>query len=56
MPGKCVQQINQLTPGQADDLRHSGISLGFYAVFVMAWQWLGTLIYTGIAAVIFWRS
>jgi hypothetical protein len=53
--GHCAQQINQLTPAQADDLRRSGISLGFYAAFVIVWQWIGTLIYAGIAAVIFWR-
>jgi hypothetical protein len=55
VPSHCAQQINQLTSRQAGDLRRLGISLGFYALFVMAWQWLGTLIYTGIAAVVFWR-
>lgn len=52
---QCAQNINQLTIAKAQDLRAAGISLGLYAVIVIVLQWLGTLLFVGIGALIFWR-
>lgn len=45
----------QLTPAQITQLHALGLSLGFYALYIIVLYTLATLVYAGIAAVIFWR-
>ena len=46
---------HQLTPDQVRGLVASGMSISAYAVYTVALYWLGTLVYAGIALVIFLR-
>ncbi len=45
----------QLTPAQIGQLHAHGLSLGFYAIYIIVLQSLATLVYTSVAAAIFWR-
>lgn len=45
----------QLTPAQISQLHALGLSVSLYAVYIIVLYSLATLVYAGIAAVIFWR-
>jgi hypothetical protein len=45
----------QYTPQQARELRAMGLSLGFYAGYVLAFELLFVVVWFAVAAVIFWR-
>lgn len=47
--------VHQLTPDQMRGLIASGMSVGAYAIYVVALYWFGTLVYAAIALVVFWR-
>jgi len=51
----CVYSYGQLTPGTAHALHNLGLSIGGYAVSILALITASTLVSFGVAALIFWR-
>jgi hypothetical protein len=51
----CVYAYGQLTPGTAQALQNLGLSIGGYAVSILALITASTLVSFGVAALIFWR-
>jgi hypothetical protein len=51
----CVYVYGQLTPGTAQALQNLGLSIGGYAVSILALITASTLVSFGVAALIFWR-
>jgi len=47
--------ISGLTPAKVSQLQQSGLSPGFLAAYQIGWDVVTTLIYTALAALIFWR-
>ncbi len=47
--------ISGLTPAEVSQLQQSGLSPGFLAAYQIGWDVVTTLIYTALAALIFWR-
>src|SRR5438105_5366637 len=54
--GECPGDTIQLSAAKAEGLRAMGISLEFYATYIVAMGLLLFLTYAGIAALIFWRK
>ena len=51
----CVYAYGQLTPGTAQALQNLGLSIGGYAVSILALITASTLVSFGVAGLIFWR-
>ena len=51
----CVYSYGQLTPGTAQALHNLGLSIGTYAVSILALIIASTLVSFGVAALIYWR-
>jgi hypothetical protein len=51
--GQC--QYLPVNPEQVSNLALMGVSPAFFAGYVTALSWMSTLVFTGVAAVIFWR-
>jgi hypothetical protein len=51
----CVYSYGQLTPGSAQALQNLGLSIGAYAASTFALITASTLVFFGVAGVIFWR-
>src|SRR5712692_3979495 len=51
----CAVCISGLTTADLPQLHHLGLSPGFLAVYQIGWDVVTTLIYTALAALIFWR-
>ncbi len=49
-------QDDQLTPQTLAALRHAGLSVHAYALYVFTWDMLATLVFLLLGAVIFWRK
>ncbi len=49
-------QDDQLTPQTLAELRHAGLSVHAYALYVFTWDMLATLVFLLLGAVIFWRK
>ena len=54
--GDCTATSIQLSAAKAEGLRAMGISLEFYATYIVAMGLLAFLTFAGIAALIFWRK
>src|SRR5260370_2437138 len=51
----CVYSYGQLTPGTAHALQNLGLSIGGYAVSILALITASTLVSFGVAGLFFWR-